>query len=342
MKDLYGKCGNNCGHCALHVENLRDNRRQWCVEGLAKYLNWNPKPESLRPCTGCQSSDGFLYLRNCAVRACARHNGVETCAQCTVFPCQDVPTVSHPADYRDKLSERLGHPIPEEDYLSFVEPYEGMAHLEAIRTGLRRSQLVPPAPVDPLKARIVAFPGDLSRNGEQTAGFEMLHRLMARILGGRSELYVRQVLLRKRRHTILNILWAFGRYGQIREMNGDQLIINSADHDEPGVLANIVRKCDNALHGGAALSARLLADFGLAMQHTALNKRDWRLTLSLEEEAGGREAMKALRCYTASLVAQYGEPVYRGGSRFKGDAYSRFSQADMRGLQVAQGLEVVR
>ena len=341
MKELYGKCGNNCGHCSLYVENLTDDRRQWCVEGLAKYLNWNPKPETLRPCAGCQSSGGYLYLRNCAVRACARHNGAETCAQCTVFPCQDVPTVSHPVDYRDKLSERLGRPIPEEDYYSFVEPYEGMAHLEAIRTRLCASQLVPPAPVQPLKTRIVAFPGDLSMNGDQTAGFKTLHKLMACLLCGHSELYVRQVLMRKRRHTILNILWAFGRHGQFEEANGGQIVMHSADHGAPGVFANIVRKRDNALHGGAALSAGLLADFGLDMQHTALSRRDWQLTLSLEEEAGGKESMKALQRYTASLVAQYGEPVYRGSSRFKGDAYSRFSQADMRGLQVAQGLEGV-
>jgi len=53
MHDLFGRCGNNCGRCALHARNLSAKRRESVAERVGIYLNWHPKPETLRGCTGC-------------------------------------------------------------------------------------------------------------------------------------------------------------------------------------------------------------------------------------------------------------------------------------------------
>ena len=77
VKDLFGKCGNNCGRCALYKDNLSDDKRQWCADGMGRYINWHPTPEKLRQCAGCQTTEGFLYIKNCRVRRCAQYNGIE-------------------------------------------------------------------------------------------------------------------------------------------------------------------------------------------------------------------------------------------------------------------------
>jgi hypothetical protein len=330
MHDLFAKCGNNCGRCPLYAENLSDDTRAWCAQGMGVYHGWNPKPGGLRQCAGCQSAEGFMFLRNCPVRLCARHSDIETCALCSAFPCEYVPTVSLCTDYRDRIEEKQGAPIPEAEYLAFIEPYEGMKHLESIRASLEPSQFVDPPPPKPLRTRIAAFPDELAFSGELSAGYRALYDLLAGILTGRAEIFVEQATLRKQRHSILYYLWLFGRYGRFPEENPTILAIDSDPHGPSKEFTNAVRKRDNALHSAARVSVRLLQDFGVTLEHVPMGKRDWLLKMSVVEEAGGVHTMEALQAYTAALVEEYGEPTYRGASRYKGDAYTHWSRADLR------------
>jgi hypothetical protein len=332
--DQIAKCGNNCGQCALYVENLTDETRRSCARGMARYINWRPKPENLRECAGCQATEGFLYIRNCAVRLCAQYNGVENCAYCAAFPCRDVPTVSLSVEHRNLVEERLGEPIPEEDYLAFIEPYEGMKHLNAIRIPLEEEDLVQPTPVVPLRRQVAGFPDSLVLSGEDFRPFLALHGLLERVLSGRAELYVRQVRLQQRRREILNLLWLFGRYGQLAE-DGSQLVIDGrAQAARKGIsqASIVVRKRDNTLHGSAALAAQLLQDLGVTVSHVPLARNAWRLTAVCEDRAGGTPALEALGRYVQRLVERHGEPKYIGSSRYRGEAYERFSTADMSDL----------
>jgi hypothetical protein len=331
MRDLYAKCGNNCGRCALYQENLTDDKRQWCAEGMARYIGWNPKPENLRLCAGCQSTGGFHYIKNCAVRMCAMHNGIENCAYCAAFPCRDVPTVSVSVDYRDRVSERLGAPIPEEDYLAFIEPYEGMVHLEAIRASLAPESLVEVRPVAPLRTRMAAFPDDLPLSEDDLSAYRSLYGLLTKVLTAPADLYVRQMRLKARRKEILSLLWAFGRYGEFDE-GGSSLLVDGPVHEAQKPFSNIVRKRDNAFHSSAAESAQILRDLGVSVEHIPFGKNEWQLKMSFDHGAGGVPAMGALKRYVTTLVAQHGEPEYAGSSRYKGETYVRFSRADMQVL----------
>ncbi len=329
--DLIAKCGNNCGQCTLYVENLTDETRRWCARGMARYINWSPNPKNLRQCSGCQSTEGFVYIRNCAVRQCALYNGVENCAYCAAFPCRDVPTVSVSADHRGKVEERLGEPIPEEDYVAFIEPYEGMKHLNAIRIPLEAEDLVEPTPVMPLRTRMSEFPDSIALSGEDFTPLLVLHRLLARILTGYADLYVRQIRIQKRRREILNLLWLFGRHGQLEE-DGGRLIIDGRVQGTRKAFSSVVRKRDNALHRSAAMAAELLQDLGVRVAHMPLARSAWRLEATFDEAAGGTPAMEALGRYTQHLVQCHGEPRYAGRSRYRGEAYARFSRADMSDL----------
>ena len=111
-----GKCGNNCGICPLHITNLQTkDDKEHVATGLSKYINWNPTPEKLKQCYGCQntSKEAFLYIKGCRVRKCAQYYKLTTCAQCSFFPCEEVPKVSLDTEYRDKQETRLGEKINE-------------------------------------------------------------------------------------------------------------------------------------------------------------------------------------------------------------------------------------
>jgi hypothetical protein len=334
MRDLLAKCGNNCGRCALYKDNLTDEKRQGCADGMAWYIGWKPDPLRLRQCAGCQATDGFLYLKNCAVRQCAQYNGIENCAYCAVFPCQYVPTVSVSVDYRDRVAERLGNPIPEDDYLAFIEPYEGMKHLEAMRATLSREDLVEPSKVRPLRTRVAKLPDDLPVSGDKEAAYRALHGLMADMLTGRGDLRVQQVMMQKRRKELLNLFWVFGRHGELDE-KGTWLVIDGRIHGSRKDFANIVRKRDNTLHTSTAEGVELLRNFGVRVEHAPLTKKTWRLRLSLDDGAGGVAAMRALQGYVGSLIDGFGEPEYAGSSRYKGEAFARFCRADMGGIHTS-------
>lgn len=329
--DQLAKCGNNCGQCALYQENLTDETRRWCATGMARYINWHPKPKSLRQCAGCQSTEGFLYIRNCAVRQCALYNGVENCAYCAAFPCRDVSTVSLSVEHRAKLEERLGEPIPEEDYSAFIEPYEGMKHLNRVRIPLEADDLVEPTPVVPLRTLVADFPESLALSGEDFVPLLALHKMLTRILSGQADLYVRQIRLQQRRRDLLKLLWLFGRHGQPAE-DPVRLVIDSRKHGAQKEFSSIVRKRDNTLHGGAALAVELLQVQGIAVEHLPLARNAWRLEATFDDKAGGALAMAALGRYTQQLVEAHGEPKYAGRSRYLGEAYERFSRADMSDL----------
>jgi hypothetical protein len=335
MPDLYAKCGNNCGRCVLYAGNLTDSQRQRVADGMARYHNWKPKPQSLRACAGCQTDQGFHYLKNCRVRLCAQHSTIDTCASCSVFPCSDVGQVSVGEDYRQSVAERLGEPVPEDEYLAFIEPYEGMKHLQMLRATLSPDEMVAPPPVRPLRARLVPFPAGLPLPDDEVKGLESLHSLLTAILQASASLRVRQVLFKQRRKHVLSLLWVFGSHAQISQ-NGSQLVIESSVHDKDPALRGIVRKRDNTLHSAIIAGAELLAPLGASVEHSPQPGKAWHLTLILDPGAGGPPALRALRRYVTALIEVYGEPDYGSASNFKGEAFTSFSRADMRVLGEAQ------
>ena len=129
---------------------------------------------------GCQAPDDENSERyiSCNKRKCASFNGVETCAHCSAYPCEVFGT--GPDLSREQVEARLGIRIPEEDYLVFVEPYEGIKHLDEIRASLGSEDVVEMTKVS-LEPRLADFPGDVSFPAGRKAVYEALHRLIGRV-----------------------------------------------------------------------------------------------------------------------------------------------------------------
>jgi hypothetical protein len=223
--------------------------------------------------------------------------------------------------------------VPDDDYLAFIEPYEGMVHLEALRARLAPRHIVEVKPAEPLRSRVAGFPEDLPFSSEEVAAFQDLHQLLSDILRGKAHLRAQQVQLHKSRHAILSRLWVFGCYGAW-DPQGLRLVGDSDQTEGAVEFARFVRKRDNTLHDPAVIG--MLRELGVVLAHTPLGRKAWRLEMSFGEVAGGPAALQALQRYATRLVEVYGRPAYAGSSRYRGEAYRCFSRADMGVLRPSQ------
>lgn len=336
MKDFFAKCGCNCGHCPAFEGNARtDEDRQRCSDGWAKYLGARLRPDRIS-CKGCQSTEpwdtgNLLPDRGCNIRPCVVHNCVKTCAHCYIHPCEELKRRIPGEDFRELTEERIGAKMPEDDYVAFIKPYEGLKHLKEMRARLNPKAVVKPRKVNPLKAKIVEFPNNLSFSKKQIAVFKKLHNLFTVIISARADRFSRQILFKRRRQHILGLLWLTGLYGNIRNGKNPQLILDGRVHGSRKQCSWMVRKYDNTFHAFVRQGANMLHDYGVRWEFKPL-KKGWLLKLSFKEKAGGRETLKTLKKYVVSLAEEYGEPVYAGNSRLKGNAFALFSKADMRVL----------
>lgn len=334
MKDLFAKCGNNCGRCPSYRENLQtDEDRQRCSDGWHKYLGFRLSPSKLRLCDGCpmpNEENPILYRSGCNVRRCAIFNGVETCAQCSAHPCEGLVALQDVN--REEIEARLGAPIPREDYLTFIEPYENLRHLDEIRASLGPEEIVEPTKPPPFKPKMVDFPEDLPFSKEETSAFKALHRLMRTINTVDADTYVMQERLKKKREYFLKLLWTFGLWGELKEENGSHLVVDSETYTAQKIpsssyYSRVVKHYFGTLEEyGVHCEIVPLMESGWLTPGGALREKGWLMKMAFDDSAGGVSALKALQSYTARLNEEYGKEAFR-----------RFSKVDMRVLCNGQG-----
>jgi len=329
MNDLFAKCGCNCGHCPSYRENLRTaDDRQRCSDGWARYIGFRLSPDRLRLCDGCQATDEENPIRyqNCYVRRCAVTNGVETCAHCSAYPCEDVPKVSLTAEARKRTAAQLGMPIPEEDYLTFIEPYEGIEHLNGIRASLAPKDIVEMTTTS-VRPRIVDFPGDMPFSQRETLALQALHRLIAAVERVDGITYAQETVRKKRRRHLLKTLWAFGLFGERKDDGGPYLVIDSETYLAQKIASYYatVKSYFEILDGyGVHCEHVPLAEEGWLTPGKALRKHGWFIKMSFGDDAGGAAALNTLQEYAATLSEKHGKQAFR-----------RFSRADFRVLSEA-------
>lgn len=327
MNGQFSKCGATCARCPAYRNNISTPEdRQRCSDGWHKYLSVRLNVERCY-CDGCQTPDSqdpvlVIGTRGCKIRRCAVFNGVETCAHCSAYPCEAVKAqFSFDSDARDRFAARFGAPIPEEEYLTFIEPYELDKHLQAVRASLTPEDIVPMTPV-PVKPPIVAFPPDLPLHAPETAALKALHRLLADAGTAAAIPHVQQAALKRRRQHLLKILWAFARLGKYGEQGGPHLEMESDTYLDLKIQSSYATLMDyfRALQEcGAHCEHVPRVETGWLTPKGALRRGGWALKLSFSDQAGGPPALKALVAYVAKLDQAYGQQAFR-----------RFSAADMR------------
>lgn len=329
MKDWFSKCGANCGRCPAYEGNVKSYEdRQRCSDGWYKYLGVRLNPDRCY-CDGCQTPDDrhptLVYGKyGCKIRQCAIKNGVETCAHCSGYPCEAVRTqFSFDSGSRERIAARLGAPVPEEEYLTFIEPYELHKHLDEIRASLGPEDIVEMTKVS-VKPKPVDFPADLPFSEDETSAFKALHKLLAVVGCVEGIPYARQAALEERRRHLLKMLWTFGLLGELQEEGGADLVIDGETYLAQKIQSNYTRVKDyfKALEEHGVHCAHFpLTEEGWLTPAGALRKEGWFIKMSFGDDAGGASAQKALQDYAAKLDAKYGKRAFR-----------YFSRADMRVL----------
>jgi hypothetical protein len=309
MSNLHGKCGNNCGKCPLHITNLQTiEDKEHVALGLSKYINWNPTPEKLKQCYGCQntSPEAFLYIKGCRVRKCAQHYNLTTCAQCSVFPCEEVPKVSLNTEYRDKQEIRLGETINEKDYNEFIEVYEGIKHLKEIRKTDKIIEIV----TLNYSPRVVAFPERLDKK------YRILHDLISNTGIASDVPYVMISVLKNRRRELLKTLYAFGTKG---EKVDDGLELSSKSYYSMNLPKTINKLEENlAMLKKYELNAEIMPVKNDYLTPTGgLRPRGWKVRIR-----GNDALLNSLYHYSRVLEKEYGN----GGFRY-------FSNGNMKKIQ---------
>ena len=213
--------------------------------------------------------------------------------------------------------------MPEEEYLSFIEPYECRRHLDELRAALGSGEIVEMTKIA-VNQRLVGFPDDLPLSAEETAALQALHRLLGEIGSAEGISYAEQVILQKRRRNLVKLLWTWGLYGEPAEEDRSDLVLDSETY--------LAQKIDSDY---AQLEGyfETLAEYGIRCEHVPLIEEGWRtprgtlrrkgwlIKMYFGDEAGGAPALEALCSYAVTLDEQYGM-----------GAFLRFSRADMRVL----------
>ena len=336
-QNLHAKCGNDCGRCPSFRENLvTDEDRQRCSADWLKYHGFRYSPEKLLRCDGCQAPDDESPVRylNCLVRKCALHNRAETCAHCSSYPCEELLSSIPAPDWRDRIMDRLGAPIPKEDDLAFVAPYECLRNLETLRASLDPEQIVEPSRLA-VRFRTVDLPEYLPLPQEERAAIQALHCFLAALNAPAGSVsYARREVLKQRRSQQLKLLWVFGLLGQSEGGEGARpyLVVDSQAyyaHKLHSDYSKVKGWLEAMQVVGVQAEIVPLVEEGWLTPTGALRKTvgrrgkpAWLIRLWFDEQAGGAGCLAALQSYARRLKEGYGKGAYR-----------YFAQADMRSLR---------
>jgi hypothetical protein len=329
-QDLFAKCGGRCSRCPAYKANVKTYEdRQRCSDGWHKYLGVRLDPDRCY-CDGCQTPDDeqpilVISKYGCNIRKCAVKNGVETCAHCSGYPCLAVRTqFSFDEGSRERFAARFGAPVPEDEYLTFIEPYEVHRHLDEIRAGLRPDEILEMTRVA-VKPRLADFPDDLPLLAEQTTALQALHHLLGEVGAAEGISYAEQEILQKRRRNLVKLLWAFGLHGEPAQEGNPGLVLDAQTYLAQKIESDYAKLQDYF---------ETLAECGVHCEHVplvekrwrtprgTLRKEGWSIKVSFGDETGGTAVLEALCSYAARLDEQHGKEAFR-----------RFSRADMRVLR---------
>ncbi|MBU2470634.1 MAG: DUF3795 domain-containing protein [Proteobacteria bacterium] len=107
-------CGLDCSVCpALRALKFDDYAlRRQTADAWSQLFQTEIRPEQIA-CQGCHSDQGplFAHCDNCAVRACARERGMDTCARCQDYPCDKLEFIHQGAPQAKQNLDRLRQKI---------------------------------------------------------------------------------------------------------------------------------------------------------------------------------------------------------------------------------------
>jgi hypothetical protein len=134
MSENIARCGYRCDLCPAHKNNIHSSADQQRVsDGWFKHYGFRIPFEQIL-CDGCRDTrpDAKRIDTNCEVRSCTIERNFDTCADCREYACEKL---SAKIVSRSWVESRVGAPISEVDYKTYVQPYEADKVLNHIRSG---------------------------------------------------------------------------------------------------------------------------------------------------------------------------------------------------------------
>lgn len=102
MDEMIAYCGLRCDTCSILLatrETDDEKRNKMKVEIIRickEHYGTEYKLEDITDCDGCKTEGGRLFsgCSKCQVRKCAKAKGVENCAHCDEYPCEEIEKLS--------------------------------------------------------------------------------------------------------------------------------------------------------------------------------------------------------------------------------------------------------
>ena len=95
MKHMLGYCGVECSKCPAYIATITNDdelRRRYAAE-QSEFYGMEILPERIN-CVGCLEDGEHLgYCSMCEIRRRCRERGLETCAQCNDYACEELDKV---------------------------------------------------------------------------------------------------------------------------------------------------------------------------------------------------------------------------------------------------------
>ena len=134
------RCGYRCDLCPAYTDNISSEEdRAKVSDGWFRYYGFRIPPEAIC-CDGCLAEDCDNPHRidpDCEVRQCAEKRGLPNCAHCDEYICDKLTKKMVDPD---KTVRQAGAPVPQEDYVRFIEPYSNRKVLDEIREDVARRE----------------------------------------------------------------------------------------------------------------------------------------------------------------------------------------------------------
>ncbi len=331
----------DCGVCPWGPnprKNLTAQEFNKCRSRAKAILGYMPIKA---PCSTCKTPDddipkeSKLPSRKCLIRQCVDKAKIKNCAFCARFPCDTLEATAGLWN-RVSIEKRLGSPITDEEYTSFVEPFEGLMRLESIRRTLKPHEIIEAARVSMFKARVVSFPDSLPLSRQEISSFKAVYDLLLALeqspLGLRgTDTFAQQHKLESLRVHVLRFLWILASYGRLEE-KGSRIVVDAQTY-----IANRGSEKTLAIWSFVENSVfKVLSQFGVRCERITLKgfkvedlttgtgylrNKGWAITMSIEDASGGIDALKALQTYSLKVNKKFGKK-----------SFARFREADIRVL----------
>ena len=262
MEQLISRCGNICTDCpwsAFVRQKIAKEDWEEHSETIKNYIGFKPVKYEWEGCVGCLTPDDELpshphsnFLKKCRTRKCGTYNEIPNCAYCGRFPCAN--TVARNDITREKVSEKLGKGINNDEYERYIKMFDAMGNLNKIRGELKTTQIKNPKLVVH-EPEIIELSGDFNNKSFKFV-YDRLNEIAKSNLSIKGIDTVAGLELHKIREDFLwRFLWIIGIHGEI---DGNNLRIDSAtlyDNRKPISLPNNEE--------GWKLIFNILSEFGI-------------------------------------------------------------------------------